>query len=223
MKKEKQVKSYTRKTKAGKVVTVKAHTAKYDAAEAAKEALKGAAKKSGAGSEYARTSKGWKKPEDIDTEEWKDLMDTLNSYTSYYKNKGRKNPILPALKTLSGDVRGNYFSAAAGKFVKEALANTEKKVWSRKSKGTDPLEATGSYLDKYESRKSASIAKQGTSSPYWKHPDNTREGLGKYLIGGGSHKTYSDRDVLKGNFQELSADDVRSYGGRGGNRRKRKR
>lgn len=49
MKKEKQVKTYQRRTKSGKVVTVKAHTAKYDAAEKAKEA----AKKKGAGSELA--------------------------------------------------------------------------------------------------------------------------------------------------------------------------
>lgn len=47
MKKEKQVKSYQRRTKSGKVVTVKAHTAKYDASEKAKEA----AKKKGAGKE----------------------------------------------------------------------------------------------------------------------------------------------------------------------------
>lgn len=48
MKKEKQVKSYSRKTKSGKMVTVKAHTAKYDSAEdIAKEILK----KKGAGSE----------------------------------------------------------------------------------------------------------------------------------------------------------------------------
>lgn len=49
MKKEKQVKTYQRRTKSGKVVTVKAHTAKYDAAEKAKEA----AKKKGSGSELA--------------------------------------------------------------------------------------------------------------------------------------------------------------------------
>lgn len=47
MKKEKQVKSYQRRTKSGKMITVRAHTAKYDAAEKAKEA----AKKKGAGDE----------------------------------------------------------------------------------------------------------------------------------------------------------------------------
>ena len=48
MKKEKQIKAYTRRTKSGKMVTVKAHTAKYDAADMAKEALK----KKGAGDEF---------------------------------------------------------------------------------------------------------------------------------------------------------------------------
>ena len=48
MKKEKTVKTYQRRTKSGKMVTVKQHTAKYDAAEKAKEA----AKKKGAGEEF---------------------------------------------------------------------------------------------------------------------------------------------------------------------------
>jgi len=47
MKKEKTIRTYQRRTKTGKVVTVKQHTAKYDAAEALKEA----AKKKGAGDE----------------------------------------------------------------------------------------------------------------------------------------------------------------------------
>lgn len=54
MKKEKTVKTYQRRTKSGKVVTVRQHTAKYDAAEKAMEA----AKKKGAGDELkARMSK----------------------------------------------------------------------------------------------------------------------------------------------------------------------
>ena len=47
MKQEKQVKTYTRRTKAGKTVTVKAHTARYDAAD-----KKDASKKKGAGKEF---------------------------------------------------------------------------------------------------------------------------------------------------------------------------
>lgn len=49
MKKEKTIKTYQRRTKTGKVVTVKQHTAKYDAADKAKEM----ASKKGAGEELA--------------------------------------------------------------------------------------------------------------------------------------------------------------------------
>ena len=47
MQKEKKVRTYQRRTKSGKMVTVRAHTAKYDAAEEAKEL----AKKKGSGDE----------------------------------------------------------------------------------------------------------------------------------------------------------------------------
>lgn len=53
MKKEKKVRTYQRRTKSGKMVTVKAHTAKYDAAEHAKEL----AKKKGAGEELEERKK----------------------------------------------------------------------------------------------------------------------------------------------------------------------
>ena len=45
MKKEKQVRSYKRRTKSGKIITVKAHTAKYEAAD---EKAKKSSKKEGA-------------------------------------------------------------------------------------------------------------------------------------------------------------------------------
>lgn len=53
MKKEKKVRTYQRRTKTGKLVTVKQHTAKYDAAEKAKEMLK----KKGAGDELSAKKK----------------------------------------------------------------------------------------------------------------------------------------------------------------------
>lgn len=53
MKKEKQVRSYKRRTKSGKTVTVKAHTAKYEAADKAKEV----SKKEGAGKELEERKK----------------------------------------------------------------------------------------------------------------------------------------------------------------------
>lgn len=51
MKKEKTVRTYQRRTKSGKMVTVHEHKASYDAAE---EARKAAAKKAGAGSELSK-------------------------------------------------------------------------------------------------------------------------------------------------------------------------
>lgn len=61
MKKEKKVRAYQRRTKSGKTVTVRAHTASYEAAEKAKEA----AKKKGAGDEIAeRKKKNWELPMD---------------------------------------------------------------------------------------------------------------------------------------------------------------
>lgn len=50
MQKTKTVRAYTRKTRTGKSVQVRQHTAKYDAADFAKEA----SKRAGAGSEYAK-------------------------------------------------------------------------------------------------------------------------------------------------------------------------
>lgn len=61
MKKEKKVRTYQRRTKSGKTITVRAHTASYEAAEKAKEA----AKKKGAGDEIVeRKKKNWELPMD---------------------------------------------------------------------------------------------------------------------------------------------------------------
>lgn len=69
MKKEKIIKTHTRKTKSGKTVTVRQHTAKYDAAEEAKQL----AKKIGAGKELEKKKK-WVMDE---TERY--IMDRFNS------------------------------------------------------------------------------------------------------------------------------------------------
>lgn len=76
MQKEKKVRTYTRKSKTGKTVTVKAHTAKYDAAEEARKAF---AKKAGAGSELAKTKQEKVKPMADD-----DLGFTEADYKAWY-------------------------------------------------------------------------------------------------------------------------------------------
>lgn len=72
MQKEKKIRTYTRKTKTGKTVTVKAHTAKYDAAEEARKAF---AAKRGAGEEVTqrKLDAEWQKIEDAFMEEHPDF------------------------------------------------------------------------------------------------------------------------------------------------------
>ena len=74
MKKEKQVRSYKRRTKSGKTVTVKSHTAKYEASDKAKEI----SKKEGAGKELEERKK---KPVQLeisfDKEEEKKVLDDV--------------------------------------------------------------------------------------------------------------------------------------------------
>lgn len=107
MKKEKQVKSYQRRTKSGKVVTVKAHTAKYDAAEKAKEA----AKKKGAGKEL-EDKFGKKKMPDPNL--------SMNEYLDELK-KGKK----------SGS---NEVANEDEKTQRSGLSSLEKKLTSKESK-----------------------------------------------------------------------------------------
>lgn len=75
MKKEKQVRSYKRRTKSGKIVTVKAHTAKYEAAD---EKAKEVSKKPGAGKELAERKGKWTQLEiPFDKEEEKKVLDEV--------------------------------------------------------------------------------------------------------------------------------------------------
>lgn len=109
MKKEKQVKSYQRRTKSGKVVTVKAHTAKYDAAEKAKEA----AKKKGAGKEL-EDKFGKKKMPDPNL--------SMNEYLDELK-KGKK----------SGS---NEAANEDEKTQRSSLSSLEKKLTSKENRVT---------------------------------------------------------------------------------------
>ena len=75
MKKEKIIKTHTRKTKSGKTVTVRQHTAKYDAADEAKKL----AKKIGAGKEFKD-----KRDRVFDKDLWEDLLQS-NEASEYHK------------------------------------------------------------------------------------------------------------------------------------------
>ena len=95
MKKEKKIKAHTRRTKSGKTITVKAHTAKYDAADE----LKKAAKKKGAGDELEKRRvigeypKNYEWIEDIpdaDLSWFTDVVAMTTDNTEAYDQKSRK-------------------------------------------------------------------------------------------------------------------------------------
>lgn len=91
MKKEKTVKTYQRRTKSGKIVTVRQHTAKYDAAEALKEA----AKKKGAGNELEAKMKRLRLKELIGKELPEEEVEkkVLDEDEKGAKKKGKIRPV----------------------------------------------------------------------------------------------------------------------------------
>lgn len=88
MKKEKQVRSYKRRTKSGKIITVKAHTAKYEAAD---EKAKKSSKKEGAGKELEERKK---KPVQLeipfDKEEEKKVLEEVKETAKSEKPTAKK-------------------------------------------------------------------------------------------------------------------------------------
>lgn len=89
MKKEKQVRSYKRRTKSGKTVTVKAHTAKYEAAD---EKAKEVSKKPGAGKELEERKKKPTKLEiPFDKEEEKKVLDEVSKEDAKTQEKESKS------------------------------------------------------------------------------------------------------------------------------------
>lgn len=114
MKAEKKVRTYTRRTKSGKTITVKEHTAKYEAAD-----KKDAAKKEGAGKELEERKKKseWGKMSAKQIKDAKDIMEqtgvsqkeAIKSVMSYkpqkgeigYKESGRRSPHARGRKTTT--------------------------------------------------------------------------------------------------------------------------
>ena len=133
MKKEKTVKTHTRKTKSGKTVTVKQHTAKYDAAEQAKEIVK----KAGAGAELERVKKA-KMQEDP----YKDFDFTAEEFAEWYEGTGSKadKKVEKALRKALGRKAYDELNDAAAEGYKKGGADRffTKEVYSTKeSKGKE--------------------------------------------------------------------------------------
>lgn len=149
MKKEKKIKAHTRRTKSGKTITVKAHTAKYDAADE----LKKAAKKKGAGDELVSL-----KSKDI-TANYEQYGFTKEEFAEWYEGTGseadkkvekalRKAMGSKAYNDLSDSAADSYKAGGADSFFKkgikkmQAVTNSSRNETSNKptKEGTDLVE-----------------------------------------------------------------------------------
>lgn len=166
MKKEKTVKTYQRRTKSGKVVTVRQHTAKYDAADKAS----GASKKKGSGDELEslKKSKTMDTPVEIskdDFKEWynfnewdtpkKEWPESVKKVDSHLrKTMGKKGYDDYCAKIdESWSARGHLkaykdFSASSNVSpVKDVKTKVSNKADSKQPKGDTPYTSNGSYYN----------------------------------------------------------------------------
>ena len=127
MKKEKQVRSYKRRTKSGKTVTVRAHTAKYEAAD---EKAKEISKKEGAGKELEERKK---KPVQLEIpfgkEEEKKVLDEVKETTKKESSKkpAEKKTTVKATRYASGAKLNEDGTFVSEKDYKKSIAHRKKK------------------------------------------------------------------------------------------------
>lgn len=192
MKKEKTVKTHTRKTKSGKTVTVKQHTAKYDAAEQAKEIVK----KAGAGAELEKVKKS-KVPKDYNPYENFDF--TKEEFAEWYEGTGSKadKKVEKALRKALGRKAYDELNDAAAESYKKGGAHNffEGEVKDGRSPGSQVKKASAPKEPKKKEVKEKTPATEGKSKqpkePREKHPRNlTDEEIkermkktGKYIFG----------------------------------------
>lgn len=164
MKKEKTIRTYQRRTKTGKVVTVKQHTAKYDAAEALKEA----AKKKGAGDELENLKKKVK-PEKVKVEKpVEDAPDygfTADEYKAWYhwdqdadpKNKSALKVEKALKKQMGTKAYNKYFDELTDSYSSRGHNKAFKGLGEKLSAGEDKKASTSA------STKSVTPAKETKS------------------------------------------------------------
>lgn len=177
MKKEKKVRTYQRRTKSGKTITVRAHTASYEAAEKAKEA----AKKKGAGDEIAeKKKKNWELPMDDflkklkeerdqkrDDEETKNVEDEKPKKKSEKKTE-KKTPTKKTTKNTAGTGTNGQESKKKTTTKKtDTKADTSEPAFTR-DEFKEWYRGTGSAADKKVAK---ALRKQLGRSGYRKFED----------------------------------------------------
>lgn len=138
MKKEKTIKTYQRKTKSGKITTVKSHTAKYDAAA---EVVKKAARKKGAGGELKTRLTKMPDPK-LELQNYLDELKKSRSGASSDTTKTKK----PAPKKKLKKPVGGGITGLEPKESKKAPAKKQKKT-APKSSGLSSTEFKAWYHD----------------------------------------------------------------------------
>lgn len=138
MKKEKTIKTYQRKTKSGKITTVKSHTAKYDAAA---EVAKKAARKKGAGGELKTRLTKMPDPK-LELQNYLDELKKSRSGASSDTTKTKK----PAPKKKLKKPVGGGITGLELKESKKAPAKKQKKT-APKSSGLSSTEFKAWYHD----------------------------------------------------------------------------
>lgn len=181
MKKEKKVRTYQRRTKSGKTITVRAHTASYEAAEKAKEA----SKKKGAGDELSsKVKKG---------EEWKLPMDEFLKKLKEERAEKKWN-----------DEVDKSWKSEDEKPKKKSEKKTEKKTPAKK---TTKKRTVGTGTNGPEPKKKVTTkktaAKADTSEPAF-----TRDEFKEWYRGTGSA---ADKKVAKALRKQLGSSGYRKF------------
>lgn len=181
MKKEKKVRTYQRRTKSGKTITVRAHTASYEAAEKSKEA----AKKKGAGDELSsKVKKG---------EEWKLPMDEFLKKLKEERAEKKWN-----------DEVDKSWKSEDEKPKKKSEKKTEKKTPAKK---TTKKRTVGSGTNGPEPKKKATTKKTATKVDT-SEPAFTRDEFKEWYRGTGSA---ADKKVAKVLRKQLGRSGYRKF------------
>lgn len=149
MKKEKKVRTYQRRTKSGKLVTVKAHTAKYDAAEKAKEL----AKKKGAGDELAERKKSAAQLEiPFDKDDEKKVVEEVKEVT-------KKDSEKPTKKSKSSETKSKKATTPKEEKSKATPKSKEAKIKESKPTTSEPAFTAAEFKEWYNGTGSAADKK----------------------------------------------------------------
>lgn len=170
MKKEKTIKTYQRKTKSGKITTVKSHTAKYDAAA---EVAKKAARKKGAGGELKTRLTKMPDPK-LELQNYLDELKKSRSGASSDTTKTKKPaPKKKLKKPVGGGITGlepkESKKAPAKKQEKTApkssgLSSTEFKAWYHDPKSKEGKAAAKKLKEQVGAEKYKELNKKANDS-----------------------------------------------------------